>query len=82
MFLQHSFCSHAFDMRDGIANVLAMSGRSKRSVTRGPPWWAAVPKEEWPDGLAEDIADSGAEEDTGDDNEKGAFEISHRSMAA
>ena len=24
-------------------------------VERGPPWWACVPEEEWPDGLAEAI---------------------------
>ena len=25
------------------------------SIVRGPPWWAAIPRGEWPEGLAEDL---------------------------
>ena len=28
-------------------------------VSRGPPWWDALPTSEWPDGLAHDLKDSG-----------------------
>ena len=34
--------------------VLSFAGRMAE-VTPGPPWWAGVPKEEWPEGIEEDF---------------------------
>ena len=33
---------------------LALAG-TQFELTPGPPWWAALPREEWPEGLQEDI---------------------------
>lgn len=40
--------------RNGEQSVMQMAGY-RFSVVPGPPWWAAIPREEWPEGLSEDI---------------------------
>ena len=34
-------------------------------MSPGPPWWAAIPRKQWPDGLAEEMDKDGAWDEEG-----------------